>query len=213
MRTGRKRHANAKRTPSGRVSRAAPGIHPETLAVREAELQKAGIILAWTEIEGGRSVPKRAADDRLSGYTLGRLYLRHQQDKGNPGGISQSQFESGEAWASLCIARKSLDDSQRLGVKSPFANMVKSETPPDSLELVFAPRVVQTETDDERALRIKARWNACDRAIDEECRGYSHKVKQVMLGVCIENWALEQITEADFGMLRTGLNLVGKVLR
>jgi hypothetical protein len=196
----RPRKQNVKRTPSGRVSRACEGIHPETLAIREKQLRQDGIILAFETFEGQRLVPKRTADDRLSGYTLGRLYLRHQQDKGNPGSISQDQFEAGEAWASLVVSRKTLDDSHRLGPKSP------------SFSLVGGGRSL-IDMDPERVARIKSRWGTCDQALTEASAHHGWKLRQVLFGVCVENWPIEQISETDFGLLRTGLNALHRALR
>lgn len=199
MRAGRKRKVGVKRTESGRISRAGE-IHPETLAVRERELARDGIILSFVQIDGGRVSTKITATDRLSGFTLGRLYLRWQQDHGNPGSISRDQFEAGEAWASLAIARKSIDDSRRLGPKSP------------SFSLISAGRSFG-DMDPDRVERIKSRWSACDGALNEVCQHHGWQVKQVLYGVCLENWPIENISEMDFGLLRTGLNTVGRVLR
>ena len=199
MKAGRKLKAGVKRTASGRISRAG-GIHPETLAVRERELKNDGIILSFIDMSANREIEKVTATDRLSGFTLGRLYLRYQQDKGNPGSISREQFEAGEAWASLAISRKSIDDSFRLGPKSP------------SFSLISAGRSFG-EMDPERVERIKTRWAACDIALSEVCLHHGWKLKQVLYGVCIENWPIDQISETDLGLLRTGLNTVARVLR
>lgn len=196
---GRPRKTGVNRTPSGRVSRACEGIHPETLAVRESQLKRDGIILAFETFEGGRVVPKRTAEDRLSGYTLGRLYLRYQQDKGNPGAISQDQFEAGEAWASLVVSRKGIDDSHRLMVKSPSFGAGGGRS--------------LIDMDPDRVNRIRSRWADCDRALNEASACHGWQIRQVLCGVCVENWPIEQLTENDFGMLRTGLNALHRALR
>jgi hypothetical protein len=197
MRAGRKRKLGVKRTPSGAISRAKDGIHPETLAVRERELARDGIILEFRKLESGREVWKRTAEDRLSGYTLGKLLLRHRQDKTK--GITQQQFDLGEAWGSLAMTRKSIDDSRRLSAKSASFVMV-------------AGGVSNVEMNDERAGRIKSKWDDCNKAIDRKFPRSAWKVRQVLYGVCVENWPLAQVSESDLELLRTGLDTVGEAL-
>lgn len=202
MRSGRKVKPGVKRTASGQPSRAGQRdeIHPETLAVRERELKKDGIMLSFPKLEGGREVVKKTAGDRLSGYTLGRLLLRYRQDKSNPGSISQEQFDAGEAWASLLVARKALDDSHKLSAKTPSFIMVGGSGS-------------SREIDQDRINRIRNRWAACQAVLDEACTHHGWKLRQVLIGVCVENWPIDQITEQDFGLLRTGLNELGRLLR
>lgn len=198
---GRKRKYGAIRTKSGQISRAGQGgIHPETLSVRERELKSAGLVLEFTKMEGGRSVNKRTAEDRLSGYTLGQLRLRKQQDTGNPGGISQDQFEAGEAWASLVVSRRAIDQSFKLGAKTPSFIMVAGGGQGGDMQQHIVDR-------------IRERWNACEAALNG-CQGDPvWKIKQVLYGVCVENWPMIQLSEMDLGQLRTGLNAVGRALR
>lgn len=197
---GRKRKFGAVRTKSGQISRAGQGgIHPETLSVRERNLKAVGLVLEFSKLEGGRTVSKRTADDRLSGYTLGQLWLRRQQDPLNPGGISEDQFDAGEAWAILVVARKTLDDSRRLGAKTPSFSMV-------------AGGGSSGEPDQERIDRIRKRWAACEAALNECTGDPVWKIKQVLYGVCVDNWPMTQISETDLGQLRTGLNAVRRAL-
>lgn len=197
MRAGRKRKVGVRRTPSGAISRAKDGIHPETLAVRERELARDGIILEFRKQESGREVWKRTAEDRLSGYTLGKLLLRHRQDKSK--GITQKQFDIGEAWGSLAMARKLIDDSRKLSAKSPSFVMV-------------AGGVSNSQMDEGRAGRIKSRWDDCNKAIGRKFPSNAWKVRQVLYGVCVENWPLNQLSENDMSLLRTGLDTAGSVL-
>lgn len=200
-RRGRKPKPGAKRTQSGQLSRAGEGgIHPETLSVRERELKAVGLILEFTKQEGGRTVNKRTAEDRLSGYTLGQLWLRKQQDRTCPGSISEDQFEAGEAWASLVIARKTLDESRRLGTKTPSFSMV-------------AGGGSSGEPDQDKIDRIRKRWQSCEDALNACAGDPVWKIKQVLYGVCVENWPIVQLSETDLGQLRTGLNAVGRALR
>lgn len=198
---GRKRKFGAARTKSGQISRAGQGgIHPETLSVRERELRAAGLVLEFSKLEGSRTVSKRTAEDRLSGYTLGQLWLRKQQDKTCPGSISEDQFEAGEAWASLVIARKSLDDSRKLSAKTPSFSMV-------------AGGGSSGEMDQDRIDRIRKRWDSCEAALNGCMGDPVWKIKQVLYGVCVENWPMAQLSETDLGQLRTGLNAIGRALR
>lgn len=197
---GRKRKSGVNRTKSGQISRAGEGgIHPETMLVRERQLKSVGLVLEFNKLEGGRTVTKRTAEDRLSGYTLGQLRLRKQQDDKNPGGISLDQFEAGEAWASLVIARKSLDDSRKLSAKTPSFSMV-------------AGGGSSGEMDQDRIDRIRKRWDSCEAALNGCTGDPVWKIKQVLYGVCVENWPMAQLSEIDLGQLRTGLNAIGRAL-
>ena len=198
---GRKRKFGAVRTKSGKISRAGQGgVHPETLSVRERELKAVGLILEFEKLEGGRTVNKRTADDRLSGYTLGQLWLRKQQDKTCPGSISEDQFEAGEAWASLVVARKSIDDSRKLSAKTPSFSMV-------------AGGGGSGEMDQDRIDRIRKRWKDCEAALNGCGDGEPvRKIKQLLYGVCVENWPMAQLSETDLGQLRTGLNAIRRAL-
>lgn len=193
MRAGRKRKLGVARTKSGAISRAGQaGISAETLAVRERQLQSEGLILKFRKLEGGREVEKRTAEDRLSGYTLGKLLLRTRQ--GQPNGINQAQFEALEAWSSLVAARKSIDDSRKLDAKTP------------SFGMVGGGGYASEGMDQSRIDRIRRRWFECEYELNQlQC---PWKVKQVMYGVCAEGWPLDQITEIDLSNLRTGADAI-----
>lgn len=192
MRAGRKRRINVVRTKSGAISRAGQASNSaETLAVRERELKADGLILKFRKLEGGREVEKRTAEDRLSGYTLGKLLLRTRQ--GIPGGITQEEFEACEAWASLVVSRKSIDDSRKLEAKTPSFIMVGGGG--HSAEMA-----------QDRIDRIRRRWLECELEFGKlPC---PWKVKQAMYGVCMEGWSLSDVSEADLSNLRTGAQAV-----
>ena len=192
MRAGRKRKLNVARTKSGAISRAGQmSISAETLAVRERQLEADGLILKFRKREGGREVEKRTAEDRLSGYALGKLLLRTRQ--GNHNGITQQQFDALEAWASLVVARKSIDDSRKLEAKTPSFAMVGGGGQ-------------SSEIDQDRVNRIRRLWFECEYELNQlQC---PWKVKQVMYGVCVEGWELSQISEADLSNLRTGATAI-----
>lgn len=192
MRAGRKRKVNVARTKTGAISRAGKQtISAETLSVRERELKADGLILKFRKLEGGREVEKRTAEDRLSGYTLGKLLLRSRQ--GIPGGISQPEFDALEAWASMVIARKTIDDSRKLEAKTPSFIMVGGGG-------------FSTEIDQDKVNRIRRKWFECEFELNQlQC---PWKVKQVMYGVCLEGWPLCQLSETDISNLHTGAQAV-----
>lgn len=192
MRAGRKRKIGVARTKTGAISRAGKqSVSAETLAVRERELKADGLILKFRKLEGGREVEKRTAEDRLSGYTLGKLLLRSRH--GIPGGITQPEFDALEAWASLVVARKSIDDSRKLEAKTPSFSMVGGVGQ-------------STEIAQDRIDRIRRRWFECEYELNQlQC---PWKVKQVMYGICLESWPLCQVSEMDISNLRTGAKAV-----
>jgi len=192
LRAGRKRKINVARTKTGAISRAGKQmISAETLAVRERELKADGLILKFRKLEGGREVEKRTAEDRLSGYTLGKLLLRSRQ--GLPGGITQQEFDALEAWASLVVARKAIDDSRKLEAKTPSFIMVGGGGH-------------STEIAQDRIDRIRRRWFECEFELNQlQC---PWKIKQAMYGVCLEAWPLSQVSEADLSNLRTGAQAI-----
>lgn len=192
MRAGRKRKIGVARTKTGAISRAGKSeISAETLAVRERELKADGLILKFRKLEGGREVEKRTAEDRLSGYTLGKLLLRSRQ--GISFGITQPEFDALEAWASLVVSRKSIDDSRKLEAKTPSFNMVGGGGH-------------SGEMDQDKVNRIRRRWFECEYELNQlQC---PWKVKQTMYGICVESWPLCQVSETDISNLRTGAQAV-----
>src|SRR5262249_43824385 len=114
MKTGRRRKSNVRRDAKGR-SRGEPDvIHAETLAVRARELRNAGFEPAFAG---------RHASDALAGFTLGVLHLRWQANKDDPGGISDRQFNSGQAWSRL-VHRHAAIMGYSLTIRTPSFIMV-----------------------------------------------------------------------------------------
>ena len=193
MRAGRKRKLGVARTKSGAISRAGKSeISAETLAVRERHLAADGLVLKFRKLEGGREVEKRTAEDRLSGFTLGKLLLRTRQ--GIPGGITQHQFEVLEAWGSLVVARKSIDDSRKLEAKTP------------SFIMVGGGGHSSEGLDQSRIDRIRRRWFECEYELNQLQAPW--KIKQAMYGVCMDCMTLDQLSEADISNLRTGADAI-----
>ena len=175
-------------------------IHPETIAVRERQLAHDGIILKFEAFESGRRVEKRTADDRLSGFTLGRLYLRHRQDKTDPSGISEEQMNAGEAWASL-VRRHAAIMGYSVSLKTPSLLMISGSSAPSA------------DPDEETILYVRRRWSDCYNLLMEVCRDHGLTVRDVVYGVCVENWPISALGEKDFGNLRMGLNAIGRALK
>ena len=174
-------------------------IHPETLAVRERQLERDGIILSFGKKELGREIIKRTADDRLSGFTLGRLLLRYRQDKSNPGGISETQFEAGESWNRI-VHRHAQIHGYKLSIRTPSFVMVSFG------QGGKAP-------DDETVKHIREQFTACYNAIMEVCKQHGMGVRDILYGVVIEDWPADRLTEDDYGLLREGLNSLVRALR
>ena len=199
---GRPRKTNVKRNASGR-SYGEQGIHPETLAIRERHLREAGVPLTFMKREmtqhGWREVEKRTAEDRMAGYTLGLLRLR---DKSDPASISQAQFEAGDAFCRI-VHRHALVMGYKLSVPSP--------------SLILTGEGGSGREDDEETIaRVRARYRACFDALMEATRAQGPnggpRLWQVTYGVCVENWPAGSLTAADYGLLRTGLNVLARVV-
>ena len=199
---GRPRKTNVKRNASGR-SYGEQGIHPETLAIRERHLREAGVPLSFMKREmtqhGWREVEKRTAEDRMAGYTLGLLRLR---DKSDPASISQAQFEAGDAFCRI-VHRHALVMGYKLSVPSP--------------SLILTGEGGSGREDDEETIaRVRARYRACFDALMEATRAQGPnggpRLWQVTYGVCVENWPAGSLTAADYGLLRTGLNVLARVV-
>ncbi len=147
-----------------------------------------------------REVGAEDAGDALAGFTLGRLLLRGRADKSDPGGISQEQYESGEAWAKLCRQHSQIH-GYSLGPKSPSTDMIGQ-----GLSCIKEP-------DEETIIKIRRKWEDCYNSLMEACRSHGLKVRNVTFSVCVENIEIGALGTSDFGLLRIGLNAVGKPLR
>ena len=200
---GRPRLKNVMRSKSGKSRGPIEMIHPETMAVRERQLEADGVILSFSKIEAGREIIKRTAEDRLSGFTLGRLLLRHQQDKSNPGGISEAQFEAGEAWKRLVHQHAALL-GYKLTAKSPSFLMVGGFGMPGP------------DKEDHEISRIRNQWVRCYNALVERCRAEKTnkwRLINILYSVVIEDRPVNQISREEMGYLRDALNELSRVLR
>ncbi len=129
---GRPRKVGVRRDANGKSRGEIGGIHPETIAVRERELRKDGIILHQMRFNGVSEVPTSTATDAKAGFTLGRLLLFHEQGDVIRG-INRKQYEAGDYWASLC-RRHSAVMGYSLGIKSPTLGQVNGLSTTDPLE-------------------------------------------------------------------------------
>lgn len=190
MRTGRKRKTNVLRDSSGKSRGEKEIVHPESIAVRERELLKMGLSLKGQD-----------ALNQLAGFTLGCLLLRGRANKSDPGGISQVQYDAGDAWQKLCHRHAAIMGYEvKPSPKSPSFMMVGGSG--------SIPEFDQEEVD-----RVKERWTKCYNALAAAAKEHGGwNLMNVVFGVCVQNWPASQIRHKDYGMLRIGLNALAKVM-
>jgi len=138
------------------------------------------------------------APDRLAGFTLGRLLLRWRACKSDPSGLSQKQYDTGQRLAGI-ICRHAAVHGYSLNVRSPAFVILGGQdcSPPP---------------DEERIAQIRAEFTACYDAIMRVCREHDLRARDLVYGVCVQNWPVGMITD-QFGLLRLALNEVGEALR
>lgn len=191
-RAGRKRNIEVVRDKNG-ISRNSRYIekqyYAQTLARRGYELESLGL------------KPEHAGNP-LAGFTLGRIYLLHQQSSEDPMGISEVQYNAGNMWAGIVHDHARIM-GYKLSVKSPAFVMV-------SAGVSCATDPTQEEVD-----RVRSKWKASYDALMEACRELDMglRARDVTYGVCVENWPMKFLTTDDIGKLRTSLNYIGRALR
>ncbi len=191
MRAGRKRKSTVLRSTSGK-SRGEPHVvDPIRLFVRERELILAGVPDAFA---------KANSHNALAGFTLGQLYLRHQADNGDPGSINEKQFHAGETWSNIVHQHAALH-GYSLRIHSP------------SFVMVGGGQDCSPDPEAETVKRIREEWTACYKVLMQECKSQGMRLRNVVFGVCVENWPVGQLARSDFGTLRVGLNALARVLR
>ena len=190
MRTGRKRKLNVRRDASGKSRGEIGAIDPDSIAVRVRELVKAG----FTDGFAGRH-----ASDALAGFTLGVLHLRWQANKDDPGGISHEQFNAGQAWNRLAHRHAAIM-GYNLNIRTPSFIMVGGGTS------------CLAEPDAQEIIGVRRKWSDSYNALMSACRDHGLRVSIVTYGVCIENWPVGALSYEDLGLLRIGLNAIGKVV-
>lgn len=185
-RPGPKRKINVIRSRNGKSRGEPEVIAPEVLAVRRKFLEQ------------DRVDPKNAADP-LASYTLGRLLLRNRKNDQDPGSISQEQYEAGEAWAKI-VHRHASIMGYNLTTRSP------------SFVMVGTGLSCGSEPEEDEILRVRRKYSDCYNALMEVCRDHGLRVRDVVYGVCVENWPVGQLGPAEYGCLRIGLNAIGRAL-
>lgn len=194
-RKGRKRNAGAHRDANG-VSRdhehKQKTDYEASLAVRAASLVLERVVPTEKGVES-------FADNRLAGFTLGKLYLRFKADRRDPSGISGKQFSWGNRWCGIIHAHSRVM-GYRMSVKSPSFVMVGGGTGGE-----------EPEPDAEEIAKVRDDFRQCYNALMLTCRDHGIGVSKVTYGVAVENWPLAALSEADFGLLRLGLNTLGTV--
>ncbi len=157
----------------------------------EATLERRGRELKIDGIDAENS------PDRLAGFTLGRLLLRWRADKTDPSGISQRQYNTGHR---LCwvIHRHASLHGYRLTVKAQSFISIGGEdcaAPPTDSDIT----------------EIRENFTACYDAIMKVCRLHNLGARDLVYGVCIQNWPINMVV-GRVGLLRETLNEVGKAL-
>ena len=190
MRTGRKRKSNVRRDTKGKSRGEFEVVDPETLAVRARELRKAGFDARFAG---------KHANDALAGFTLGLLHLRWQHNKDDPGGISQEQFNAGQAWTRI-VYRHAAVMGYSLTIRTPSFIMVGGGTS------------CAAEPEEDEIIAVRRKWSDCYNALMSAGRDHGLRVSIVTYGVCGENWPAGALSREDLGDLRLGLNAIGKVV-
>lgn len=189
MRTGRRRKTTVIRDRNGK-SRGEPAfVHPETLAVRRRELEMLGI------------KPDHALD-ALAGFTLGLLRLRGRDNPKDPGGISQDQYDAGDAWCKV-VHRHAAIMGYKLRIHTPSFVMVAGGVAGGS------------ELEPHEISQVKDRYKKFYDALAQAGRGdpAGHLIAKTTYAVCIDNVPAYQMGPADYGNLRIGLNALVKAHR
>lgn len=191
MRAGRKRKSNVLRDAKGKSRGEPQTIHPDVLRIRARELAKWGLPADFAA---------KNAQNALAGFTLGVLRLRGQRNPDDPGGISEAQYEAGQAFQKI-VHRHAAIMGYTLHIKTP------------SFVMVGEGLSCAKEPEEEDILKTRRKFSDCYNALMRACADHGLRVRDVLYGVCIENWPLGMLSREDYGLLRIGLNAVGKVVR
>lgn len=128
----------------------------------------------------------------LSGFTLGKLYLRYKASPEDPAAISRAQYEIGERIGRILRSHASVV----LGSKRATSTGSGGEL---------------TDAD---IARIRDEFCTVYDAMAEYARTApeNRRAAYIVHGVCVENWPAAQLTADDFGILRETINHVGRAL-
>ena len=144
-------------------------------------------------------VASKHANDALAGFTLGMLHLRWQHNKDDPRGISQEQFNAGQAWTPI-VYRHAATIGYSLTIRTPSFIMVGGGTS------------CVAELEEDEIIAVRRKWSDCYNALMSAGRDHGLRVSIVTYGVCGENWPAGALSREDLGELRLGINAIGKVV-
>ena len=164
---GRKRKPNVERDHRGKSrGERSQDLMADALAYRRRDLLRAGIS------------PEHALD-ALSGFTLGRLLLRHRADSSDPGSINEAQFNAGETWAKL-VRRHAAVMGYALGTpKSPSFVMAAS-----GLSCLAGPAETEISS-------VRRHFANCYGALMDACKMHGLGVRDITYAVCVDDRSLE----------------------
>jgi hypothetical protein len=128
----------------------------------------------------------------LSGFTLGKLYLRFKADPKDPSGIDRAQYNIGERIGRILRSHASVVCGSKRATSTPGSGLLTDEA------------IGQIRDEFRVVYDALAEYAGADRD--------NRKAAYVVYGVCIENWPASQLTTEDFGMLRGAINCCGRAL-
>jgi hypothetical protein len=136
-------------------------------------------------------LPPEHSPDRLAGFTLGKLLLRHRESPHSPGSINERQFYAGCEWATV-VHRYAHIMGFRVTIPSPAFDMVGR----GGISLADDPSEAE-------AVEVKSKFRECFAATQGS---------PILWGICVENWPVGTLAAEDYGALREGLNALDRVL-
>jgi hypothetical protein len=181
------------------VKRDRNGISREYLVRQRTDYEKTIARRAIDIIRDGLMAEN--AVDSMSGFTLGRLRLRGRSDPSDPSGINEKQYWAGMEWTNLVYRHAALM-GYKLNIQSPSVQMVSN-----GLSCLKEP-------EKDEILEVRRQWSDCYNSLMDKVKIYNApRLSNVVYGVCIENWPVQQLTPPDYGLLRIGLNALAWALK
>src|SRR4029077_17551393 len=116
----------------------------------------------------------------------------------NPSGVSQRQYNT--------AVRLTQNILRHAGVPGYSLNLRSQAF------LTLGRPGVMPLPDEDRIAQIRVEFTACYDAIMRVCRQHDLGARDLVYGVCVQNWPIGMLAER-FGLLRTVLNEVGDALR
>jgi hypothetical protein len=126
----------------------------------------------------------------LSGFTLGKLYLRHKADPKE--GISRAQYNIGERIGRILRSHASVVCGSKRATSTPGSGLLTDDAIGqirDEFRTVY----------DAMAEYAGSAWE-------------NRRAAYIVHGVCVENWPASQLTPDDVGIIRQTINFVGRAL-